>query len=346
MNLWEKYIDELLIVAPLDLKATPTEIDLAYTSEKIRFIEVVPFSFIRKKEMVKTLFKIPIIIFKIFMAMRSADHIHLRCPGNMGLLGAVVQILFPRKKKTAKYAGNWDWHSRQPFSYRLQQRILRNTVLTKNIQVLVYGDWKESKNIKPFFTATYFEREIKDSPPRILEMDRTVKLLFVGSLDQGKRPGLSLEVSLSLHQNGIKNEIHIYGNGIQKIELEKFILENQMNEYAFIYGSVNADVIKHAYQNSHFLLFLSKSEGWPKVVAESMFWGCLPITTAVSCVPQMVGNGSRGDLVEPKVETIISRIEYYLSNSNEYHDKCQNGIQWSRQFTMERFEEEIKKILS
>jgi glycosyltransferase involved in cell wall biosynthesis len=104
-------------------------------------------------------------------------------------------------------------------------------------------------------------------------------------------------------------------------------------------------VVKTAYQESHFLLFASQSEGWPKVVAESMFWGCLPITSTVSCVPEMVGNGLRGDLVEPKAQAMSCRIEYYLNNSKEYQDKCENAMSWSRQFTLERFEEEINKFL-
>ena len=70
----------------------------------------------------------------------------------MGLIGAIVNILFPNKQKTAKYAGNWDPKSKQPWSYRLQKWILSNTFLTKNMQVLVYGEWpNQTKNIKPFF---------------------------------------------------------------------------------------------------------------------------------------------------------------------------------------------------
>jgi hypothetical protein len=36
--------------------------------------------------------------------MLHADHIHLRCPGNVGLLGCFIQISFPLKPKRPKYA--------------------------------------------------------------------------------------------------------------------------------------------------------------------------------------------------------------------------------------------------
>ena len=40
--------------------------------------------------------------------MQDADHIHLRCPGNIGLLGCFSSNFISKKIKTAKYAGNWD----------------------------------------------------------------------------------------------------------------------------------------------------------------------------------------------------------------------------------------------
>jgi hypothetical protein len=47
----------------------------------------------------------------------DCDHIHLRCPGNMGLIGCFIQMLFPSKTKTAKYAGNWVPNNLGPISY-------------------------------------------------------------------------------------------------------------------------------------------------------------------------------------------------------------------------------------
>ena len=51
----------------------------------------------------KTTFKIPVICIQIFKGMLWADHIHLRCPGNIALLGCFIQILFPFKPKTIIY---------------------------------------------------------------------------------------------------------------------------------------------------------------------------------------------------------------------------------------------------
>ena len=344
MNLWLREEDKLIIVAPLK-KLPTTPIDLAYRYTNIQFIPIPDFNLLTKKEIFKTFFKFPILFFQIYKGMFLANHIHLRCPGNVGLLACIIQLFFPWKKKTTKYAGNWDWNSKQPWSYRLQQKILRNTFLTKNMQVLVYGDWKETKNIKPFFTATYSEKEIEETPPRTFQSNQLIKFIYVGGLVIGKRPFLSLEVSKELNKKGIKNEIHFYGEGKEREKLEQFITKNQMQDYAILHGNVTAEEIKNAFKQSHFLLFISQSEGWPKAVAESMFWGCLPLTSAVSCVPQMLDNGKRGELIEANVDLIITKIENYLKNPNKYAQKCQNAMDWSRQFTVEKLKKEIKNLL-
>jgi hypothetical protein len=85
-------------------------IDTNYVHGKITLKPVFNFDVTTVQSILKAIFYIPN-MFKIFK-MRQADHIHLRCPGNTGLLGCVLQI-FSNKKKTAKYAGNWD-QKKQP----------------------------------------------------------------------------------------------------------------------------------------------------------------------------------------------------------------------------------------
>ena len=345
MDIWNNCADEVIIIAPL-ISARPNPIETPYSFRNIKFVQVPEFNIVSGYAIFQTFWKVPYIMILLFWTMLKSDHIHLRCPGNMGLLGSFVQILLPRKKKTAKYAGNWDWQTKQPLTYRIQQRILRNTILARKMQVLVYGDWKETSNIKPFFTASYSDKDIFETPARSISRESNIKLLFVGGLNPGKRPMLSLSAAKQLTDQGVACEIHFYGEGTERGSMEEFILKNKMESFAFLHGNVSSDRVADCYRKSHFLIFLSKSEGWPKVVAESMFWGCLPLTNAVSCVPEMIGYGLRGDIVEPDIQEIVKKIKYYLQNPLEYSDKCQNAMDWSREYTIEKLEQEIKILMS
>jgi glycosyltransferase involved in cell wall biosynthesis len=343
MNIWAKYVSELIIVAPLtEDKISP--IDLAYEHQNITFLSIDSFNILSAKDIFKTLFKIPKIALTIFQAMQMSDHIHLRCPGNVGLLGSIVQIFFPLKPKTAKYAGNWDFNSKQPFSYKMQQKILSNTFFTRNMQVLVYGEWTcSSKNIRPFFTATYLQSEIE--PITIKNFDHGINFMFVGTLVAGKNPLYAIQLVQKLKSNGFNVSLNLYGDGVLRPALEKYIIKNNLSDFITLQGNQNKETVKQAYQNSQFMLLPSESEGWPKAVAEAMFWGCVPIATKVSCVPYMVDHENRGLLLNMQLESDLLKLNDLLNNLATYQQKSSLALQWSRKYTLDFFESEIKKLL-
>ena len=370
MNLWFKHIDKALIVAPIE-DAEPDPIDLPYEAERLHFLRVPSFNLTTPGEMVKTVFKLPVITMQIMRGMKQADHIHLRCPGNMGLLGSILQIALPGKPKTAKYAGNWDPKSPQPWSYRLQKWILSNTFLTRNMKVLVYGEWpNQSKNIVPFFTATYGESEVSSFKSEVssfkfqvsslkfnlfnpqlptsnfqLPTSNSINLIFVGALSPGKQPLLSIQTAERMHKEGYEVHLDLFGEGVERPKIESYIREKGLKDFVVLHGNQDADTVKRYYQNAHFLIFLSQSEGWPKVVAEAMFWGCLPITSDVSCVNYMIGEGSRGSIAKPNVDDIVNKIKYYLEDPKTMKTQSQTAMEWSRQFTLEKFEDEIAQFV-
>lgn len=342
MNLWFKNVDEITIVSPTEYsKPLLTE---AFENQNIHLKSIPSISIQGLKNKFISLIKLPRILTLLYREMQKADHIHLRLPGNIGLMGSFLQLFFPSTPKSAKYAGNWDPNSKQPWSYRLQKWIVSNPFLTRNMKVLVYGEWEnQSANVVPFFTATYRESEIITVPVR--DVSKEINLIFVGTLGTNKRPLLAIQVAEALHQKGIEVRLELYGDGIEKVALQNYIDSHQLENIVFLMGNQNAETLQKAYQKSHFLIFASQSEGWPKVVAEAMLWKCLPITTSVSCVPYMLGEGQRGSLVAPNVSEIVNEIENYRNQPLVYQNKCEAAYQWSHVYTLEKFESEIAKIL-
>ena len=344
MNIWIKYADKVTIVAPLDFRKN-TAIHSKYEHKAIQFVPIPKMNLLNIKSFLNSFIHTPKTCWKIYKAMQKADHIHLRCPGNIGLLGCFIQILFPKKPKTAKYAGNWDPKSLQPLTYRIQKWILNNTILTKNMQTLVYGEWEgSSKNIKSFFTATYQEKEKVEIQPRILK--NTIYFLFVGSLAKGKSPLYSIQIIEKLMQLGFNVELKMYGDGKERESLIKYCELNHLNDIVKFNGSQTEFVVREAYKKSHFLLLPSSSEGWPKVVAEAMFWGCLPITTTVSCLRFMLDEGNRGLFLQMNLSTDVGQIMRIINDQELYNDKVIKSILWSRKYTLDLFENEIAALLN
>ncbi|MCL9805094.1 glycosyltransferase family 4 protein [Flavobacterium amniphilum] len=344
MKMWANHAGEIAFCCP------------QWHNERGLLVSEIPFSFHKNfclsdfditsfKAILKALIQIPFNLLILFRAMIWADHIHLRCPGNVGLLASIVQIFFPWKKKTAKYAGNWDPKAQQPWTYKLQRKILSNTFLTHNMQVLVYGEWvNQSDNIKPFFTATYSESD-KKTPVFERKFDGRINFLFVGMLTAGKRPLYAVKIVEELHKRGYDAHLDVLGEGNEKDAIVQYCLENNLSKYITLHGNQEQTVVKELYKNSHFLILPSKSEGWPKVIAEAMFWGSIPLSTAVSCVSYMLDNGNRGIILTLDIHEDVQSVVALLNNEGKCDLMSQNALQWSRKYTIDYFESEIAKLV-
>ena len=172
-----------------------------------------------------------------------------------------------------------------------------------------------------------------------------VKFLFVGTLSRGKQPLYAIQLVQELYEKGKKVTLELYGEGVLRKDLEYYIAQNNLETIVTLKGNQSKEAVLKAYQTSHFLILPSKSEGWPKVVAEAMFWGCVPIVSKVSCVPYMLDYGERGIQLEEQLETDISQVMHLLSDEFLYQKMASEGQNWSRQFTTDKFEVEIKKLL-
>jgi glycosyltransferase involved in cell wall biosynthesis len=342
MNFWISKFEEIRVIAPF-ITEDINQIECAYNHPKIYLKELPVLHYKNLRKALSSLIATFPVLMEIFNEMKASDHIHIRCPGNIGLLACIIQIFFPTKPKTAKYAGNWDPESKQPLSYRLQKYILSNTVLTRNAKVLVYGKWpQQSRNIVPFFTASFSDSEwirlSKDFTPPF-------KFVFVGSLVNGKKPLLAVKIIHTLLKKGFPVRMEIFGDGDCRKEILNYISDNDLEEYINLRGNQSSEILKKSYITSHFSILPSKSEGWPKAIAEAMFYGCIPIATRISCVPWMLDNGDRGILIDGYVRSSAKHILNVMDNQSKLELLSKNAADWSRNYTLERFRDEIHRLL-
>ncbi len=354
MNIWFQEVNQVLIVAPANITKSVNK-EEAYNINSLYFFKVPAISFTGIGKVLTSLIKLPYILFTVFKVMERADHIHLRCPGNISLIGCFLQVFFPNKPKSVKYAGNWDPKAKQPWTYRLQKWILSNRLLSRNIKVLVYGEWpNQSNNIIPFFTASFSEEE-RESITK--DFKQPYKFIFTGNLVEGKGIFEAIDLIGSLKNKGVISELDIYGDGVLEDSLRSYIQKKELQNLVKLRGRKSLEKLKQAYKKSHFVVLLSNSEGWPKALAEGMWYGCIPVATPVSCVPWMVNYGERGILIpdpgkgsrrkgkKPLAEVEVSRITGLLENPEKMKQMSIAAQEWSQQYTLEKFEKAIQEIL-
>ena len=136
-------------------------------------------------------------------AMREADAIHVRCPGNLGLLGAILAPKFS-ERLVAKYAGQWSGFPGEPWSSRLQRQLLATRF---SGPVTVYGRWPDQPaHIVPFFTSILTgEAGSGGGAPRCLGRvpQNRLEVLYVGRLSRDKNVHVLLDSVADLRARGV-----------------------------------------------------------------------------------------------------------------------------------------------
>lgn len=341
INIWINNFENILVVAP-ENSYPDKKIELSYHHLDVSF-QNLPVIHLKNNGFLSSLQKSFKVFLRCFKYMNSCDHIHIRCPGNIGLIALVASIFYPKKPKTIKYAGNWDQNNIQPLSYRFQKRLLNNKWLIRKKKVLIYGKWaRQPDHIISFFTASFsdFDRtKINKS------IDDDLNFIYCGALVPGKNPLLAIQIIHKLLIEGHSVYLDMYGDGIEKEKLETYILENELSKRITIHGNQPQGNLLEGYMKSHFCILPSQSEGWPKAIAEGMFYGCVPIATEISCIPWMLDKGNRGIIIDENLITATNKIKKVINSKKQYYHMSQKAMQWSRKYTLEKFEMAIAEVL-
>ena len=188
---------------------------------------------------------------------------------------------------------------------RINQRVLVNKGLRKWILPLydaaAYPTEFESRMTVINHTVTI--------PNEIPVKSNTVfNVLFVGRDATEKRIDLWLEIAQRLAYLPM---IQFHMVGIERIK------SNGVNLTS--YGLLTDPTeIQSLYSSSHILVLTSQSEGFPKVIAESMAYGCVPIVTRVGGIPEALNDQAYLTNPENCVSETVDRINGFLEDSEAY----------------------------
>ncbi len=150
IDIWADLFPRLSIAAPVR-KGDPPGDCLPLTRSNIELIPQRETGGTTASAKIRQILAVPSLLLGLGRAMASADAIHVRCPGNLGLLGVILGPLFSRYL-VAKYAGQWTAFPSEPWAAALQRSLLRSRWWRG--PVTVYGAWPDQpRHVVPFFTA-------------------------------------------------------------------------------------------------------------------------------------------------------------------------------------------------
>jgi glycosyltransferase involved in cell wall biosynthesis len=178
---------------------------------------------------------------------------------------------------------------------------------------------------------------------RVLKnFDCKLKIVFAGRMDEAKGIDILMDVLETLPRDKTDEWIFI-GDGPLKSDLEDLVVKAQIN--ARFYGFVSQDKVKEVLTGAHVLVMPSKSEGFPKIVAEAWNYGVIPVVSPVGSLPHYIENGINGFLMKSiNSESLYnSLMELITSNSFDLEEISKHGNQLASKFTFENYLRHLKQ---
>jgi glycosyltransferase involved in cell wall biosynthesis len=277
--------------------------------------------------------------------MRDADAIHVRCPGNLGLLGAILAPCFSRFV-VAKYAGQWNGYHGEPWTIGLQRRVLRSRWWRG--PVTVYGDWPDQpRHVVPFFTSMMSAAQVERAADVALHkrIGRPLRVLYCGTLTPRKCVDVLVDALGMLRSRGVPIELAVVGGGPQRAALEQQVARLGLSDAVRFAGPLAFDHAITWYSWAHCLVLPSRhSEGWPKVVAEAMCHGVLCVAVAHGHVPAMLA-GRGICLPTGTADEIAGALEEVARDPDAYAPVIRAAGDWARQFSLEGLRDALAALL-
>jgi glycosyltransferase involved in cell wall biosynthesis len=281
----------------------------------------------------------------ILLKVPKYDVIHVRGPGIPMFYGLLVSMLFPGKKWWFKYANNWNENGKSLF-WDVQKKMLGSFFW---IKVTVNGNWAAlPKHIVCFENPCVSEMDRLKINQR--EINSVLKVAFVGRLTREKGVTIGYQALLEFKSRNESSKIEyiVLGEG----EERRFLDELNLGQDIVLHGLKSKNFIIETLKDCDLLVLPTTSpEGFPKVIAEAMSVGCIPIVTNVSCVEQYIINGLNGFIIDNGLpdlkEQIVKLFENYWSLSSDERHFIRGNAQKTAfdYFTYERFSEKVNSLV-
>ena len=340
LNYLAQYWNELVHVACREPYTNNPSLQ-PYKNNHIRFAPIPRFGGITFLQKLSVFYQAPQIIWQIVKSLNGATHVQIRVPMGIGVYVLPIFLFVPRKFILwVKYANNWG-HVSNSLGYRFQHWILKKNSL--KCPVTINGFWQnQAKHLKSFENPCITETQLNLGSSLNKDFNGPFKLVFVGRLESAKGIDLLMDSLASLPKGKIEEWVFL-GDGPLKGQLKTEVMKEGVK--ASFLGFVSQEVVHEELKEAHFLILPSRSEGFPKVIAEAWNYGCIPIISAVGSIPHYLEDGVNGFIIsELKMEGIAQTIDKVLNSDHRSLDVIsKKGNNMAKRFTFNHYLQHLKE---
>ncbi len=344
IDIWADLFPRVVIAAPCRVAAPPGEA-AAFSRGNITIAPQPEQGGSTLQAKLALIARLPATIARLAREMRQADAIHVRCPGNLGLVGVLIAPLFSQRL-VAKFAGQWNGGLDEAWTVRLQRALLRSRWWRG--PVTVYGEWPgQPAHVTPFFTSV-LEAPHMDRARRAAVRARrsATRVLFVGRLSKAKNVDVLLTALAAVRGRSQPLQLAVVGDGPERARLEAQAIALGLGGNVTFHGGVGFDRVIEQYEDSDVLVLASDTEGWPKAITEAMAFGLVCIGSDCGLVPRILGDG-RGVVVPARdAAALADRLYHVASSPADFADMRARAAAWAQQYSIDHLRTELGRLLA
>ena len=336
--------DEIRHVAMLHDTIAP-ESAIPYTSDSIKFIPIPAVGGNSLINKLSLLTKGPRIIQMVNRALKGSDFFQFRAPTGIGVYIIPYLIFSSSIKGWFKYAGNWK-QAQAPLAYRFQKWLLKQ----QKRPVTINGFWSDQpKHCLSFENPCLTDYDIKIGNQVRAEKSFTnqLELCFVGRLESEKGLDYLIDAVNNLDKDDLAKIKQIFLVGTShKFDYYKSKIEKLMLPFVFK-GYLSRNEVHEIYKRCHAIVLPSASEGFPKVIAEAMNYGCLPIVSNVSSIGHYIKHNENGLLINNITSNEVRKkiIEFLNLNTQNYKKLITQDQIFLRKFSYKYYNDRVENEL-
>ena len=213
--------------------------------------------------------------------------------------------------------------------------------LSRRLPVVVVGpdlaqNYRRACAILPISVSLVTEHDLVRQGVIERSYDEDLQILSVGRLETEKNPLLLVDVLALLREQDARWRLVVCGEGHLEAELAARLTALGLEEFASLRGYVPIDGgLQELYEQSHFLLQVAWTEGFPQTIVEA-FGARLPVVaTSVGGVPEGVGDAAL--LIPPgDAEAAADALRRLANDAALREHLTAAGLELVRENTLER----------
>jgi len=284
---------------------------------------------------------------KIWREVRASDAVHAPIPGDVGTIGMFFALIL-RKPLFVRHCGNW--MIQRTVAEAFWKWSMERFAGGRNVMMATGGaddaPSNRNANIKWIFSTSLRQSEIRSASPREFPADGKLKLITACRLEKRKGVEIVIESLPLILQKFPKATLEIVGGGALLNELKSKARKLNLEDKITFHGKVEHAQVIALMKKAHVFCFpTSASEGFPKVVLEALVCGLPILTTKVSVLPKLIGNGGGVLLDAPTAETVAGAITAICLKPAEYNRMSVRAVETAQQYSLENWRDFIGENL-